>query len=96
MTFTEWLQTYVPIILGILSILGIVFGFIRHISKKAEGFVKNEVQEVIKELRPNGGGSLRDQVNRLEASHSKLEEGHEKLDSKVDTLINFIINKDNK
>ena len=96
MTFTEWLQTYVPIILGILSILGIVFGFIRHAAKTAETFVKTEVQEVIKELRPNGGSSLRDQVNRLEESHNKLEQGHEKLDSKVDTLIDFIINKDNK
>lgn len=96
MTFTEWLQTYVPIMLGILSILGIVFGFIRHVAKTAEGFVKNEVQEVIKELRPNGGSSLRDQVNRLEASHEKLEQSHENLDSKVDTIINFIINKDNK
>jgi N-methylhydantoinase B/oxoprolinase/acetone carboxylase alpha subunit len=96
MTFTEWLQTYVPIIFGVLSILGIIFAFIRRVAKTAENFVKTEVQEVIKELRPNGGSSLRDQVNRLEASHEKLEQGHEKLDSKVDTIIDFIINKDNK
>lgn len=95
MTFTEWLQTYVPIILGVLSILGIAFGFVRHILKTAEKFIKVEVEEVVKELRPNGGSSLRDQVNRLEQSQEKLEEVHDKLDKKVDTIITYIIGKDN-
>jgi len=92
MTFTEWLQTYVPIILGVLSILSIIAGFIYKATKGFEKFIKEEVQEVAKELRPNGGSSLRDQVNRLENSHQKLEEGHENLDKKVDTIINHLIN----
>lgn len=86
MNFTEWLQTYVPIILGILSILGIIFGFIAQANKKFQKFIKEEVQEVAKELKPNGGSSLRDQVDKLEKSHRKLEE-------KVDTIITFIIDK---
>lgn len=86
MTFTEFLQTYVPIILGILSILGIIFGFIAKINKKFQTFIKEEVQEVAKELKPNGGSSLRDQVNRL-------EDGHRKLEEKVDTIINYMIGK---
>ena len=86
MTFTEWLQTYVPITLGILSIVGVILGFIAQATKKFQLFIKEEVQEVAKELKPNGGGSLKDQVNRL-------EEGHRKLEEKVDTIINFIINK---
>ena len=86
MNFTEWLQTYVPIILGILSILGIIFGFIAQANKKFQRFIKEEVQEVAKELKPNGGSSLRDQVDKLEKSHRKLEE-------KVDTIITFIIDK---
>jgi hypothetical protein len=36
-------------------------------------FVKNEIQEVAKEFKPNGGSSLKDQVNRLEAQHSDLK-----------------------
>lgn len=86
MTFTEWLQTYVPITLGILSILGVILGFIAQATKRFQNFIKEEVQEVAKELRPNGGSSLKDQVNRL-------EEGHRKLEEKVDTIITFIIDK---
>lgn len=95
MNFVNNLQTWVPLTLGILSILGIIFGFIRQVNKKFELFVKEEVETVVKELRPNGGSSMRDQVNRLEASHQKLEESHERLDAKVDTIIDFIINKKN-
>lgn len=86
MDFTSWLQTYVPIILGILSILGIIFGFIAKVTQKTRMFIREEVQEVAKELKPNGGSSLRDQVNRL-------EEGHQKLEEKVDTIITYIIDK---
>lgn len=95
MNFVNNLQTWVPLTLGILSILGIIFGFIRQVNKKFEIVIKEEVESVVKELRPNGGSSLRDQVNRLENSHVKLEESHERLDAKVDTIIDFIINKKN-
>lgn len=85
MTFTEWLQVYVPIILGVLSIISIVVGFVYKATKSFEKFIKTEVQEVAKELKPNGGSSLRDQVNKLEKSHNIL-------DKKVDSIIDHLIN----
>jgi len=85
MVFTEWLQTYVPITLGILSILGIILGFIAQVTKKFQKLIKDEVTEMAKEFKPNGGGSIKDQVTRLEKSQIQLEK-------KVDTIINFIIN----
>lgn len=93
MNFVSNLQTWVPLVLGILSILGIIIGFIAQLNRKFEKFVKSEVEEVVKELRPNGGSSMRDQVNRLETSHKNLEESHKNLDSKVDTIIEFLINR---
>lgn len=51
MTPNDW----VAIIVGIFSIIG---GF--------SIFVKWLVKHFLYELKPNGGGSLKDQVNRLE------------------------------
>lgn len=51
MTLNDW----VAIIVGIFSIIG---GF--------SIFVKWLVKHFLYELKPNGGGSLKDQVNRLE------------------------------
>jgi len=73
MVFTEWLQTYVPITLGILSILGIILGFIAQVTKKFQKLIKDEVTEMAKEFKPNGGSTLKDQVNRLESGHSEIE-----------------------
>jgi hypothetical protein len=42
------------------------------------------VKHYFAELRPNGGSSIKDQVNRLESQHNKLEE---KVDKIYDILI---------
>jgi hypothetical protein len=42
------------------------------------------VKHYFAELKPNGGSSLKDQVNRLEAQH-------EKLDSKVDKIYDILL-----
>jgi hypothetical protein len=46
--------------------------------------VKHYFDEIKSELKPNGGSSLKDQVNRLEAQHNKLE-------SKVDKIYEILI-----
>ena len=45
-----------------------------------------KVENFLLELKPNGGGSIKDQVTRLEAQHQKLE-------NKVDKLYELMIDK---
>ena len=45
---------------------------------------KHYFDEIKAELKPNGGSSIKDQVNRLEAQHEKLE-------SKVDKIYDAIL-----
>lgn len=66
-----------PTILTILSIAAVVLGVIRWL-------VKHYFDEIKYELKPNGGGSIKDQVNNLEKSHNKLEE-------KVDQIYEWLI-----
>ena len=76
-------------LLGIISAIGtIVALWIRH-------EVKKNFTEIKSEFKPNGGGSLKDQVNRLEARHDELDSKVDNLDGKVDTIVNFILGKKN-
>ena len=88
--------TWAPPVLAFLSILGIVAGMIRWL-------VKHYLDEMKAELKPNGGGSIKDQVNRLEKEHQKLFEQFEKaedqamkdhkdLADKIDKVYSTIIN----
>ena len=65
-------QDWAGMILTVLSIIGIVGIGVRWI-------IKNYVKEIMLELKPNSGSSLKDQVNRLE--------------EKVDTLYQILIQK---
>lgn len=59
--------------------------------------VKKNLNEIKAEFKPNGGSSLKDQVNRLESRHGELDAKVDKLDGKVDTIVNFILKtKDSK
>jgi len=59
---SEW----IALILGLIAILGAIYSGIRYI-----------VKSIMVELLPNGGHSLRDQVNRIES----------RLDSLIEKLI---------
>jgi hypothetical protein len=59
MSISEWATT----ISGALAVLAVVGGTLRWIIKK-----------YLSELRPNGGSSLRDSVNRLEDRVDKIYE----------------------
>lgn len=72
MTTLQWLETWVPLTVGVLSIITIVAGMIYSIHKKFITFIHEEIKDVAKEFKPNGGSSLKDQVNRLETNHSSL------------------------
>jgi len=73
MDFSNIDLTWAPPVLAFLSVIGIVAGMIRWL-----------VKHYLEELKPNGGGSLKDQVNRL-------EKAHEQLDEKVDRIMEILI-----
>lgn len=76
-------------LIGILSaIAGVIALWVRH-------EVKKNFNEIKSEFKPNGGSSLKDQVNRLEGRHNELDEKVDSLDSKIDTIVNFIIKDKN-
>ena len=61
MTIADW----AGLILTVLSIIGIVGVGVRWI-------VKKYVEEILSELKPNSGSSLKDQVTRLEEKTDKM------------------------
>ena len=69
--------SWAPPVLAFLSIIGVVAGMIRWL-------VKHYLDEMKAELKPNGGSSLKDQVNRL-------EKRHDELDNKVDRIMEILI-----
>ena len=73
MDFSNIDLTWAPPVLAFLSVLGIVAGMIRWL-----------VKHYLDELKPNGGGSLKDQVNRLEKEFNQL-------DTKVDRIMEILI-----
>jgi hypothetical protein len=69
------------------SIIAISVGITTLLSASAFGvkwLTKHYFDEIKAELKPNGGSSLKDQVNRLEKQHEKLE-------SKVDLIYEAIL-----
>ena len=72
MEITQWLQTWIPLMVGILALITGISGIIYKVHKGFVNFIKDEIQEVTKEFKPNGGSSLKDQVNRLEKQHTSL------------------------
>jgi len=69
MTIQDWLG----LILTSLSILTVVGIGLRWV-------VRHYLKDVLHELKPNGGSSLKDQVNRLENNLHGLEKSQEEAD----------------
>jgi hypothetical protein len=77
--------------LTVLTILSILWVGIRWI-------IKHYLKDILHEMKPNSGSSIKDQVTRLEydildlkGQNVKGEEYHEKLDSKIDHLTQIFI-----
>jgi hypothetical protein len=95
MTIQDWLGLTLTA-LSILTILGLVVRWV----------IRHYLKDILHEFKPNGGSSLKDQVNKLEKDivslkdqNVKGEEYHEKLDSKIDRLTEMFvsyISKSNK
>ena len=105
MNFTEFLQTWIPLTVGILTILTIIGGAFYKLNRKFHDFIKTEIEQIIAELRPNGGSSLKDQVNRLETGHikivddvkelkdemSEIKEDNSRLEAKIDKMFDTLL-----
>lgn len=81
------------------SWIGIAVGISVIISSSAMGIrwlVKHYFQEIKHELKPNGGSSLKDQVNRLEKemleAQVQRKETNQKIDHMYEVLLNYIAN----
>lgn len=73
-----------------LEIIGVVIAVSSVITAVAAGvrwLVKHYFDEIKSQFKPNGGSSMRDQVNRLEEGHTKLEQ---KVDMIYEVLLEFI------
>jgi hypothetical protein len=71
----------------VAAIVGIIIGLSTVITVSATGvrwLTKHYFDEIKAEFKPNGGSSLKDQVNRLEAQHGELK-------SKVDKIYDLIV-----
>jgi hypothetical protein len=82
-------------------ILGITISAATIITITATGvrwLVRHYFDDIKKELKPNHGSSMKDQVNRMELDildlkhqNVKGEEYHERLDSKIDKLTEMFV-----
>ena len=86
MDLVPFLQTWVPLIVGILTIITGVSAIVYKASKAFVQFVEERVEAVLKEFKPNGGSSLKDQVNRLETGHTKIVDEVDKMKWIVDEV----------
>ena len=75
-----------------------IFTIVSFVSVSIKWLVKNYFAELKAEFKPNGGSSLKDQVNRLERKAEDTEEDlknlHEKIDKMFDVLLNHISKTD--
>lgn len=82
-------------------ILGITISVATIITLVASGvrwLVRHYFDDIKKELKPNSGSSMKDQVTRLESDildlktqNIKGEEYHERLDNKIDRLTEMFV-----
>lgn len=87
MTATDWAGLILTLI-GILSAITVA----------ARWIIRHYLKDVLHELKPNGGSSIKDQVNRLESDVKDLKKQnetgeifHERLDNKLDKLTEMLI-----
>ena len=83
------------------SVLALVISIATIITSVGLGvrwLTKHYFDEIKHEMKPNGGSSMKDQVNRMEldicdlmSQNEKGEEYHEKLDKKIDDLTKLFV-----
>lgn len=79
----ESVNNWIALILGVSGVVSLFVTITLWLNRKLTGYIRNEIQEIAKEFKPNGGSSLKDQVNRLEKQHNDLN-------SKVDEIYDIL------
>ena len=77
-------QDWAALILTILSITAIVGAGVRWI-------IKTYVNQIMNELKPNGGGSMKDQITRLEERVNEADILRRNMDDKLDKVYYLLI-----
>lgn len=67
------IQDWAGLILTILSIIAVLGVGVRWI-------IRHYLKDILHEVKPNSGSSIKDQVTRLEANLNKLEAQHQEAD----------------
>jgi hypothetical protein len=74
--------------------VGLIVGITTIITSSGLGIrwlVKHYFDEIKHELKPNGGSSLKDQVNRLEKEMSEAQEQRKETNRKIDHMYDLLI-----
>lgn len=80
MTIQDWLGLTLTS-LSILTVIGVAVRWI----------VRHYIADIVKELKPNGGSSLKDQVNRLEKELQEANVKRKEMSTKIDHLYDLFI-----
>ena len=78
------IQDWAGLILTILSILAIV-------GVGARWIIKTYVAQILAELKPNGGGSMKDQITRLEDRANEADILRRQTNEKIDKVYFLLI-----
>lgn len=78
------LESTAAILVSIISIVGSAAFGVRWL-------VKHYFDEIKHELKPNGGSSLKDQVNRLEKQQTEADQLRKETNKKIDHLYDLFV-----
>jgi chaperonin cofactor prefoldin len=78
------IESWAALIVSICTIVAFASGSIKWLTK-------HYFDEIRSELKPNGGSSLKDQVNRLERKSEDAEEDRKELHRKIDKMFEVLL-----
>jgi glutamyl-tRNA reductase len=78
------IESWAALIVSICTIVAFAAGSIKWLTK-------HYFDEIRSELKPNGGSSLKDQINRLEKKSEDAEEDRKELHRKIDKIFEVLL-----
>jgi ribosome recycling factor len=78
------IESWAALIVSICTIVAFAAGSIKWLTK-------HYFDEIRSELKPNGGSSLKDQINRLEKKSEDAEEDRKELHRKIDKMFEVLL-----
>lgn len=80
MTIQDWLGLTLTA-LSILTVVGVAIRWV----------IRHYLKDVLHELKPNGGSSLKDQVNRLETKVQEADVKRKEMSNKIDHMYEMLL-----